>query len=53
VRRRYEALVAAGVYAQWIDLPSCGIAGNSHALMADANSDAIGEIVRDWMCEKN
>jgi pimeloyl-ACP methyl ester carboxylesterase len=53
VRRWYEALVAAGVDAQWIDLPSCGIAGNSHALMADANSDAIGEIVRNWMCEKN
>jgi pimeloyl-ACP methyl ester carboxylesterase len=53
VRRWYEALVAAGVDAQWIDLPSHGITGNSHALMADANSDAIGEIVRDWMCAKN
>ena len=52
VRRWYEALVAAGVDAQWIDLPSRGITGNSHALMADANSDAIGEIVRDWMCRK-
>jgi pimeloyl-ACP methyl ester carboxylesterase len=53
VRRWYEALVAAGVDAQWIDLPSRGITGNSHALMADANSDAIGEIARDWMREKN
>ncbi|MFT4437048.1 esterase [Caballeronia sp. 15715] len=53
VRRWYEALLAAGVDAQWIDLPSHGITGNSHALMADANSDAIGEIVRDWMCAKN
>ena len=39
VRRWYEALVAAGVDAQWIDLPARGIAGNSHALMADDNSD--------------
>ncbi|WP_144107582.1 hypothetical protein [Paraburkholderia sp. BCC1886] len=53
VRRWYEALAAAGVDAQWIDLPSRGIAGNSHALMADTNSDAIGEIVRGWMREKN
>ncbi len=53
VRRWYEALVAAGVNAQWIDLPSRGIVGNSHALMADSNSDAIGKMVHEWMCEMN
>lgn len=52
VRRWYEALVAAGVDAQWIDLPARGIAGNSHALMADDNSDVIAAIVLDRMREK-
>jgi pimeloyl-ACP methyl ester carboxylesterase len=49
VRRWYEALAAAGVDAQWIDLPARGIVGNSHALMADKNSDVIAGIVLDWM----
>ncbi|MEM5371833.1 esterase [Paraburkholderia azotifigens] len=49
VRRWYEALTAAGVDAQWIDLPAYGIIGNSHALMVDNNSDSIAEIVFDWM----
>jgi pimeloyl-ACP methyl ester carboxylesterase len=52
VRRWYEALTAAGVDAQWIDLPARGIIGNSHALMADNNSDSIAEIVLDWMRDR-
>lgn len=52
VRRWYEALVSAGVDATWIDLPASGIAGNSHALMADDNSDEIAAIVLDWMRER-
>lgn len=49
VRRWYEALSAAGVPTQWIDLPQRGIAGNSHALMMDDNSDQIAALVVDWM----
>jgi pimeloyl-ACP methyl ester carboxylesterase len=52
VRRWYKALTAAGVDAQWIDLPARGIVGNSHALMSDNNSDQIAGIVLAWMREK-
>jgi hypothetical protein len=41
--------VAAGADVEWIDLPARGITGNSHALMADDNSDAIAMIVHDWL----
>ncbi|WP_209443076.1 alpha/beta hydrolase family protein [Falsiroseomonas frigidaquae] len=49
VRRWHAALVAAGVEAEWVDLPARGIRGNSHALMADDNSDEIAGLVHDWM----
>jgi hypothetical protein len=49
VRRWYDALVAAGADVERIDLPARGITGNSHALMADDNSDAIATIVHDWL----
>lgn len=49
VRRWSEALLQAGVAVEWLDLPAHGITGNSHALMADDNSDAIAELVLDWM----
>jgi pimeloyl-ACP methyl ester carboxylesterase len=49
VRRYHAALVRAGIDAKWIHLPDRGIIGNSHALMADDNSDAIAELVLDWM----
>lgn len=47
-----DALAAAGGEATWIDLPARGIRGNSHALMADDNSDAVAAIVLDWIREK-
>jgi hypothetical protein len=34
-----DALTSAGADVTWIDLPARGIHGNSHALMADDNSD--------------
>jgi hypothetical protein len=43
------ALAAAGCDVTWIDLPTRGIRGNSHALMADDNSDDIAGLVLDWM----
>ncbi|GJH14335.1 alpha/beta fold hydrolase [Caballeronia novacaledonica] len=49
VRRWHDALAAAGVDTEWIDLPARGIEGNSHALMADDNSDDIAGIVLEWM----
>lgn len=49
VRRWRDALVAAGADVEWIDLPAQGIKGNSHALMADDNSDAIAALVLDWL----
>jgi len=52
VRRWHEALLAAGVDSTWLDLPSQGIHGNSHALMADDNSDAIAAMVLSWLDER-
>jgi pimeloyl-ACP methyl ester carboxylesterase len=53
VRRWSEALAAAGVDVEWIDLPALGIKGNSHALMADDNSDAIAQRVLEWMRQRS
>lgn len=47
-----DALASAGCDVTQIDLPQRGIAGNSHALMADANSDAIAAIVLDWLTSR-
>lgn len=44
-----DALIAAGGDVSWIDLPARGIYGNSHALMADDNSDDVAALVLDWM----
>ncbi|WP_250494412.1 alpha/beta fold hydrolase [Caballeronia sp. GAWG1-1] len=49
VRRWHDALAAVGTDVEWIDLPARGITGNSHALMADDNSDAIAAIVLEWL----
>lgn len=49
VRRWYEALCAAGVDANWLDLPAHGIRGNSHAMMMDDNSAEIADLVLDWV----
>jgi pimeloyl-ACP methyl ester carboxylesterase len=44
-----DALVAAGCDVTQIDLPQRGVTGNSHALMADDNSDDIAALVLEWM----
>jgi pimeloyl-ACP methyl ester carboxylesterase len=49
VRAWSDALTAAGADVDWIDLPARGIRGNSHALMADNNSDEVATLVLDWM----
>lgn len=47
-----HALAAAGCDVTQIDLPQRGIAGNSHALMADNNSDQIAGIVLEWLTSR-
>jgi len=52
LQRWRDALDAAGVDVEWIDLPARGIKGNSHALMADDNSDLVATLVLDWMRQR-
>jgi pimeloyl-ACP methyl ester carboxylesterase len=44
-----DTLAARGGRADTFDLPALGIAGNTHMLMMDDNSDDIATIVNDWM----
>lgn len=52
VERWRDALVGAGCDVTWLELPAMGIYGNSHALMADDNSDVVAGIVLDWLNER-
>jgi pimeloyl-ACP methyl ester carboxylesterase len=47
-----DALVQAGVTADWVELPRVGIAGNSHVMMMDSNSDQVAGVVQAWL-ERN
>jgi hypothetical protein len=47
-----NAIKAAGGSADWIDLPSIGIKGNSHMLMQDKNSAEIAEVIQQWLVGK-
>jgi pimeloyl-ACP methyl ester carboxylesterase len=50
---RYEAaLRKQDVDVTRIDLPSIGVRGNSHMMMMDRNSDAIAQMIQDWMVSK-
>lgn len=44
-----DALTAAGVPVEFIDLPAIGIHGNSHMLLMDENSDEIADLILDWL----
>ncbi len=50
--RYRDALKAAGVTVDWLDLPKMGIAGNTHMLMMDENSDQIAGLIQDWMTKQ-
>jgi pimeloyl-ACP methyl ester carboxylesterase len=50
--RWHKALSQVGCDATVIDLPKEGIHGNSHALMADNNSDDIAGLVIQWMTSR-
>jgi len=52
-QRWHEALKAAGADSEWLDLPRFGIAGNTHMLMMDTNSDQVARLVRSWMNRKS
>lgn len=50
VPKRYaDAMSAAGVPVNWVDLPASGIRGNTHFIMMDRNSDQVAGIVADWL----
>jgi pimeloyl-ACP methyl ester carboxylesterase len=44
-----DALLANGVSVQELDLPAMGIAGNSHMLMMDTNSDQVAGMIQQWI----
>ena len=52
VERWRDSLRSAGCDVTWIELPSIGIHGNSHALMADDNSDVVAAVVVDWLRQR-
>ncbi len=45
----HSSLTAAGVDAEWLDLPAAGIKGNTHMIMMDSNSDVVAARVQGWM----
>jgi hypothetical protein len=51
-RRYFDALRAAGGTAEEIDLPEIGIRGNSHMVMMDRNSDAVADLIQDWLVRR-
>jgi pimeloyl-ACP methyl ester carboxylesterase len=51
-QRYAEALRAAGGIADWWDLPKIGVAGNTHMLMMDRNSDQIAQMLQKWMADR-
>jgi pimeloyl-ACP methyl ester carboxylesterase len=52
VERWRDALKGAGASVDWIDLPKRGIAGNSHMMMMDKNSDEIAGLIQAWFAER-
>ena len=52
VARWQQAITEAGGRADTLDLPKEGIAGNSHMLMMDRNSDEVAAVVQDWLARK-
>ncbi len=44
-----EELIRRGVPVRLIELPRCGIRGNSHMLQMDANHLEIAALVEDWL----
>lgn len=52
-QQKYHAgLKAAGVQADWFDLPKMGMKGNSHMLMMDKNSDQVATAINAWLAKR-
>lgn len=47
-----QAVRDAGGSVDIVDLPTRGIAGNSHMMMLDDNSDEVAALINAWMIEK-
>ena len=47
-----QAIRDAGGTADVLELPKRGLAGNSHMMMLDENSDEIAGLINAWMVEK-
>jgi pimeloyl-ACP methyl ester carboxylesterase len=52
VERWRDALQAAGAPVEWVELPKRGIAGNSHMMMMDTNSDEIAGLAQAWLAKQ-
>lgn len=50
--RYRDGLQAAGVPVEWLDLPKRGIAGNTHMLMMDTNSDQVAGLIQEWLARQ-
>jgi pimeloyl-ACP methyl ester carboxylesterase len=48
-----EARRATGLHAETLDLPRAGVQGNSHFPMLDGNSNAIGQMIIDWLARQS
>ena len=35
------------------DLPAMGLAGNSHLVLTDSNSDLVAELIQGWIVHQN
>ena len=47
-----DDLADAGADAQLMHLPRHGLSGNSHMMMMDRNSDAVFEVIHDWLVKR-
>jgi hypothetical protein len=45
-------LRAQAVTVDEMDLPAMGIAGNSHMLMMDTNSNLVASLIQEWLAGK-
>ena len=47
-----NTLRSQGVAVDELDLPAMGIAGNSHMLMMDTNSNLVANLIQKWLANK-
>lgn len=45
----WRAYRESGSLVDVLDLPSVGVRGNSHLVMADTNSDMVSSLIREWI----